>query len=74
MQYSFFGKNQKNEEIEKKIEKEVKEVLDQKIASKKKKVSFCGINSECRSHQKLLAIISNVECRLGIELLGVPAL
>ena len=26
MQYSFFGKNQKNEEIEKKIDKEVKEI------------------------------------------------
>jgi len=27
MQYSFFGKNQKTEEVEKKIDKEVKEVI-----------------------------------------------
>ena len=30
MQYSFFGKNQKNEEIEKKIDKEVKEIINTK--------------------------------------------
>ena len=30
MQYSFFGKNQKNEEIEKKIDKEVKEIINKK--------------------------------------------
>ena len=36
MQYLFHGKNQENAEIEEKIEKEVKEVLDQKIAEKKK--------------------------------------
>ena len=30
MQYSFFGKNQKNEDIEKKIDKEVKEIINTK--------------------------------------------
>ena len=35
MQYSFFGKNQKNEEIEKKIDKEVKEIINTKSYVKK---------------------------------------
>ena len=30
MQYSFFGKNQKNEEIEEKIDKEIKEIVGKK--------------------------------------------
>mgnify|MGYP005738765291 FL=1 len=30
MQYSFFGKNQKTEDIEKKIDKEVKEIINTK--------------------------------------------
>ena len=41
MQYSFFGKNQENEDIEEKIDKEVKEIIktEKKKSYVKKK---CG--------------------------------
>ena len=36
MQYSFFGKNQENAEIEEKIDKEIKEIVGKKKTEKKK--------------------------------------